>query len=59
MCIRDRVKIDTGTTEIKAKANVDVSAKTGISLVTDAQDVKIEATAGNVDIDAGLKIFLN
>jgi len=54
-----KVKIDTGTTEIKAKANVDVSAKTGISLVTDAQDVKIEATAGNVDIDAGLKIFLN
>ena len=57
--VQGKVKIDTGTTEIKAKANVDVSAKTGISLVTDAQDVKIEATAGNVDIDAGLKIFLN
>ena len=54
-----KVKIDTGTTEIKSSANVDISAKTGIEMTTDAQDIKIEAKAGSVDIDAGLKIYLN
>ena len=54
-----KVKIDTGVTEINSSANVDVSAKTGISLTTETKDIKIEAEAGNVDIDAGLKIFLN
>ncbi len=54
-----KVKIDTGTTEIKSSANVDISAKTGIEMTADTQDIKIEAKAGSVDIDAGLKIYLN
>ena len=54
-----KVKIDTGVTEINSSANVDVTAATGISLTSDAQDIKIEAKAGNVDIDAGIKILLN
>ena len=54
-----KVKIDTGITEIKSSANVDISAKTGIEMTADTQDIKIEAKAGSVDIDAGLKIYLN
>ena len=54
-----KVKIDTGVTEINSSANVDVTAATGISLTSDAQDIKIEAKAGNVDIDAGIKMLLN
>lgn len=53
-----KVKIDTGTTEIKSSANVDVSAETGIDLTTNTRDVTIKATAGNVSVE-GLLIYLN
>tara|TARA_S200000501_G_C20869468_1_gene763536 strand:+ start:6129 stop:7253 length:1125 start_codon:yes stop_codon:yes gene_type:complete len=53
-----KVKIDTGTTEIKSSANVDVSAETGIDLTTNTRDVTISATAGNVSVE-GLLIYLN
>ena len=53
-----KVKIDTGTTEIKSSANVDVSAETGIDLTTNTRDVTITATAGNVSVE-GTLIYLN
>ena len=53
-----KVKIDTGTTEIKSSANVDVSAETGIDLTTNTRNVTIKATAGNVSVE-GLLIYLN
>ena len=56
--LQGKVKIDTGTTEIKSSANVDVSAETGIDLTTNTRDVTISATAGNVSVE-GLLIYLN
>jgi len=56
--LQGKVKIDTGTTEIKSSANVDVSAETGIDLTTNTRDVTIKATAGNVSVE-GLLIYLN
>ena len=45
-------------TKIEATTKVEVEAKTGVDIEATTGDVKIEAKAGNFDVDA-LKIYLN
>ena len=45
-------------TKIESTTKVEVEAKTGVDIEATTGDVKIEAKAGNFDVDA-LKIYLN
>ena len=45
-------------TKIEATTKVEVEAKTGVDIEATTGDIKIEAKAGNFDVDA-LKIYLN